>query len=40
MNLELWNSGNQQGMALSSGISKEPDFLGGLQDEPPLFKLA
>jgi len=39
MNLELRNSGTQEGMALSSGLSKEQDFLGRLQDEEP-FKLA
>jgi hypothetical protein len=33
-------SGTQEGMALSSGISKEQDFLGRLQDEPRLFKAA
>ena len=30
----------QEGRELFSGISKEQDFLGRLQDEPPLFKLA
>jgi hypothetical protein len=51
MNQELSNSDataakqrpgkpTQEVMALSSGISKEQDFLGRLQDESPLYKPA